>query len=97
MTCKMALIDETDMVCCSTRISSHLVLRLERKTRERPLPGKSSSFVRQRVIRCGYFIVILHLGTVHKTESRSAFSVLCAYSFGEPSASCAPTAHPKSR
>src|ERR1700731_5364079 len=75
----------------------HLVPRLERTTRERALPGKSSSFVRQRGILGEYFIVILHLGTVHKTESRNAFSVPCAYSFSEPSAACAPTANAASR
>src|SRR5260221_12768613 len=47
-------------LCCSTTTSFHFVATLERTTREGVSPGKSSPFLRQRGILCGYFIVVLH-------------------------------------
>jgi hypothetical protein len=54
--------------CCSSTTSFHFVPTLERTTREGTPPGKSSPFVRQRGILCGYFIVILH-STLNRRET----------------------------
>jgi hypothetical protein len=71
ITCRLYITSVTSRLgkwCCSSTTSFHFVPTLERTTREGTPPGKSSPFVHQRGILCGYFIVILH-STVNRRET----------------------------
>src|ERR1700751_3179002 len=67
-TCRLYVISAISLLgtrCCSSRISLHLVPALDRTTRERALPGTSSSFERRRGA-CGYFIVSVTFDVVEE-------------------------------